>query len=146
MTDVAIFSCNHASPADIQTHGTTCHRIMTLGAPAEWFYALTTVSWSLTIAFDIYITPIISEVKSIQDQADVTELLAHTEQQRETTDTESPEMPGIAASLDGESSYTSRSSSLEFEKDRHESGGTTFSRHGSSIEDGTVVYGYLNHE
>lgn len=48
---------------------------MAMGAPAEWVYALTTISWNLTIAFDIYILPIVGEVKSKQDEAEM-QLLA----------------------------------------------------------------------
>ena len=68
MTNVAIFSCNYADNRDIQTPGTKCHRTMSLSAPAEWLYAATTVSWGLTVAFDIYITPIVNSVKSVQDR------------------------------------------------------------------------------
>ncbi|EXJ76648.1 uncharacterized protein A1O5_01156 [Cladophialophora psammophila CBS 110553] len=75
MTNIAIFGCNGSKPEEIQTPGTRCYRIMALGAPAEWLYALTTVSWSLAIAFDVYATPIVSKVKSQQDQAEI-ELLA----------------------------------------------------------------------
>ncbi|KAH0841941.1 hypothetical protein FOPE_06898 [Fonsecaea pedrosoi] len=74
MTNVAIFGCSESNPETIQTPGTTCYRIMALGAPAEWLYALTTVSWSLAIAFDIYTTPIVSKAKSQQDQT-ATEML-----------------------------------------------------------------------
>ncbi|KIX92480.1 uncharacterized protein Z520_11800 [Fonsecaea multimorphosa CBS 102226] len=71
MTNVAIFGCSGSKPADIQTPGTRCYWIMALGAPAEWLYALTTVSWSLAIAFDVYSTLIITKVKSQQDQAKI---------------------------------------------------------------------------
>ncbi|KAJ9602142.1 hypothetical protein H2200_013262 [Cladophialophora chaetospira] len=113
MTNVAIFSCNHANPKEFQTPGTKCYRIMTLGAPAEWFYAITTVSWSLTIAFDIYITPIISKVKSAQDEADF-QLLA-SEHDGSSHDAASPEF--MAPGKD-EESESSRSSMNEGEKDR----------------------------
>ena len=81
MTNVAIFSCNGAHPEDIQTPGTKCYTIMALGAPAEWFYAITTISWSLTIALDIYVTPIVSKVKDEQDQAEM-RLLASEQHER----------------------------------------------------------------
>ena len=76
MTNVAIFSCSHADHKDIQTPGTKCYRIMALGAPAEWLYAMTTVSWTLTIAFDVYITPLIHDVKSSQDEAEMALLVS----------------------------------------------------------------------
>lgn len=69
--EVAIFGCHSASAEEIQTPGAKCYRIMAMGAPAEWVYALTTISWSLTIAFDIYILPIVGEVKSKQDEAEM---------------------------------------------------------------------------
>ncbi|KAK5296891.1 hypothetical protein LTR99_008532 [Exophiala xenobiotica] len=71
MMEVAIFGCHSASVDEIQTPGAKCYRIMAMGAPAEWVYALTTISWSLTIAFDIYILPIVGEVKSRQDGAEM---------------------------------------------------------------------------
>jgi hypothetical protein len=71
MMEVAIFGCNSASPADIQTPGTTCYRIMALGAPAEWLYALTTVAWSLAIAFDVYTSPVVGRIKAEQDEAEM---------------------------------------------------------------------------
>ena len=70
MTDVAIFACHGARATEIQTPGTRCYRIMAIGAPAEWLYAVTTISWTLTIAFDIYTTPIVNEVITQQDQAE----------------------------------------------------------------------------
>lgn len=75
MMEVAIFGCHSATAKDIQTSGTKCYRIIAAGAPAEWVYALTTASWSLSLAFDIYITPIVGQAKSKQDQEE-TELLA----------------------------------------------------------------------
>ncbi|KIX09768.1 uncharacterized protein Z518_00849 [Rhinocladiella mackenziei CBS 650.93] len=83
MTDVAIFGCNDASKSEIQTPGTKCYQILALGAPAEWFYALMTVSWSLTIAFDIYTTPIVNKVKAQQDQAEM-KLLSLTRRSSES--------------------------------------------------------------
>ncbi|ETI24587.1 hypothetical protein G647_03956 [Cladophialophora carrionii CBS 160.54] len=47
---------------------------MALAAPAEWLYALATVSWSLTIAFNIYTTPIVAKIKSARDQAEIEQL------------------------------------------------------------------------
>ncbi|KIW12081.1 hypothetical protein PV08_09355 [Exophiala spinifera] len=67
MMEVAVFGCHRATAKNIQTPGTKCYRITAAGAPAEWIYALTTVSWSLSLAFDIYITPIIGQAKSKQD-------------------------------------------------------------------------------
>jgi len=75
MMEVAIFGCYSASVEEIQTPGARCYWIMAMGAPAEWVYALTTISWNLTIAFDIYILPIVGEVKSKQDEAEM-QLLA----------------------------------------------------------------------
>jgi hypothetical protein len=71
MMEVAILPVTVQVSNGIQTPGAKCYRIMAMGAPAEWVYALNTISWSLTIAFDIYILPIVGEVKSRQDEAEM---------------------------------------------------------------------------
>lgn len=123
MQNVAIFSCTHASLKDIQTPGTNCHRIMSLGAPADWLYALTTISWILASAFDIYTTPIVSKVKSQQDQAEF-KLLSRTETSewhdstahRQHGDLETRTFTAPERDEEAETSDSSRSSVDEIEK------------------------------
>jgi hypothetical protein len=121
MTNVAIFGCNHADLKEIQTPGTKCYRIMALGAPAEWLYALTTVSWSLTIAFDIYTTPIVSKVKSAQDQAEL-EQLASKQYKEWSTSQHSPESSDYHTPGQDEGTDSSRSSLDDIEYDKRRNG------------------------
>ena len=49
---------------------------MALGAPSEWLYNCGTISWTLTIAYDIYIGPIIGKIRSQLDYAEMRQKLS----------------------------------------------------------------------
>ncbi|KIW29542.1 uncharacterized protein PV07_05354 [Cladophialophora immunda] len=137
MTNIAIFGCNGSKPEDIQTPGTRCYRIMALGAPAEWLYALTTVSWSLAIAFDVYTTPIVSKVKSQQDQAEIG-LLTSPSTGQWGTHPHSPESPAFFISPDKDEDFGFSQSGNKGNRSRHSENLDTNSTHLHSEHDVAV--------
>ena len=54
MTTVSIYMCEYQDIEEIQTPGRTCYKVMAMGAIAEWLYLLTSVSWSASIAFELF--------------------------------------------------------------------------------------------
>ncbi|OCT52563.1 hypothetical protein CLCR_10964 [Cladophialophora carrionii] len=90
---------------------------MALAAPAEWLYALATVSWSLTIAFNIYTTPIVTKINSARDQAEI-EQMAPKQCGKWTPTPESPECTDYIAPDQDEGTGSGRSSLDDIENDK----------------------------
>jgi hypothetical protein len=53
LLNMGTYACRNDSPAVKQTPGTACYRVLAIAAPADWFYALITVNWSLHMGFEI---------------------------------------------------------------------------------------------
>src|SRR2546421_7109397 len=60
VVDLAIYKCT--DPVQVQTPGTTCFKMMAVGAPAEWLVSTLWINYMLNMAYDFYTTPQISAV------------------------------------------------------------------------------------
>ena len=54
MTTISIYMCEYQDLDDIRTPGRKCYKVMALGGIAEWLYLLTSMSWSASIAFELF--------------------------------------------------------------------------------------------
>ena len=54
MTTVSIYMCDFQDLAGMRTPGNRCYKVMAMGAIAEWLFLITSVSWSASVAFELF--------------------------------------------------------------------------------------------
>ena len=75
MTTVSIYTCEYQDLDEIQTPGRKCYKVMAMGAIAEWLYLITSVSWSASIAFELFTALPAEEAREREEEEERKSLL-----------------------------------------------------------------------
>ena len=67
--------CEYQDLEEIQTPGRKCYRVMAMSAIAEWLYLITSVSWSASIAFELFTAMPAEEAREREEEEERKSLL-----------------------------------------------------------------------